>query len=226
MSRDERGRQRGQLSPRLWVPAAAVLVVAIVALSLALLLGGDDGHAIEEPASCVIGTPGCELRQPVHWHADFALYIRGERFDFSDEQFLSGGSDDHHLSENVHIHEPRFNIVHIHLEQTTWHEFFNTLGIGLSDRCLTLPEEEPLCNSETERLSFFLNGVQIDDITFADITDIDRVLISFGSESEAELAQQLASVTDDACIVSGLCLDRVPEGGIEEEACTGSGTCT
>ncbi len=214
---------KGSLSPRLWAPVGGVLVVAVIALGLALLLQ-DDG-ASEEPSSCVLGTPGCELRQPVHWHADFALYIRGERFDFSDERFLSGGEDDH-LSENVHLHEPRYDVVHVHLEQTTWHEFLATLGFALTESCLTPPAGEPLCNSESERLSFFLNGVRLDGIAFEDITDIDRVLISFGSETEAELGAQLASVADDACIVSGLCVDREPEGGIEDEPCTGRGTCT
>ena len=31
---------------------------------------------------CESGTPGCELRQPVHWRANFALYIWRVRYDF------------------------------------------------------------------------------------------------------------------------------------------------
>ena len=199
------------------MPIVAVLSAAIVALAVLLLLNG--GEAAPATVVCEPGTPGCELRQPVHWHADFALYIHGERYDFSQERFLSDEEDE--LSENVHIHEPFHDVVHVHREGTTWREFFGSLGFELTDECLTLPEGDQYCNSETERLSFILNGVRVDALAFQDITDIDRALISFGGESEEELLGQFAEVTDEACILSGLCVDRIPEGGLPPEACGG-----
>lgn len=192
---------------------------AVVALAVLLVVNSGDS----EPAECELGTPGCELRQPVHWHADFALYIRGERYNFGQERFVSGEEDE--LSENVHIHGERGSVVHVHREGTTWREFFDSLGFELSDACLTTPEGEQLCNSETDRLSFVLNGVKLDSLAFQDITDIDRALISYGSESAEELMQQYAKVTDEACIVSLLCEERIPEGGIEDEPCTGRSEC-
>lgn len=208
---------RGALAPRIWIPVVAVLVAAVVALAVLLVLNsGDEGHVT---VVCEPGTPGCELRQGVHWHADFALYIRGERYDFNQERFFS--TVEVELSENAHIHEPYYDIVHAHREGTTWREFFHSLGFELTDQCLTLPTGELLCNSETERLSFIVNGVRVDGLAFQDITDIDRALISFGDESDEELMQQYAEVTDEACILSGLCEARVPEGGLPPEACGG-----
>ena len=222
MTAAERSRPpRGSLPPRAWLPIIVLLVAAVVALAVLLILNSGDGEP--DVVVCEPGTPGCELRQEVHWHADFALYIRGERYDFNQERFVSDEEDQ--LSENVHIHGTRDSVVHVHREGTTWREFFDSLGFELTDQCLTTPEGEQLCNSDTERLSFVLNGVRLDGLAFQDITDIDRALISFGSESDEQLLEQYAQVTDEACIVSLLCEERVPEGGIEEEPCQGRGTC-
>ncbi|MCY3603313.1 MAG: hypothetical protein OXH12_09565 [Chloroflexi bacterium] len=212
---------RGTLAPRIWLPIVALLVAAVVVLAVLLILnGGDDGPVT---VVCEPGTPGCELRQGVHWHADFALYIRGERYDFNQAQFFS--TEERELSENVHLHGTRDSVVHVHREGTTWREFFDSLGFELTDQCLTTPEGEQWCNSETERLSFVLNGVRVDGLAFQDITDIDRALISFGSEGDDQLMQQYSEVTDEACIVSLLCQERIPEGGIEDEPCTGGSEC-
>ena len=212
---------RGALGPRVWIPVVALLAAAVVALAVLLAVSG--GESAPVTVVCEPGTPGCELRQSVHWHADFALYIRGERYDFNQPRFVSDEEDE--LSENVHIHNPRHHVVHVHREGTTWREFFGSIGFELTDQCLTTPEGERLCTSDTERLSFMLNGVRLDGLAFVDITDIDRALISFGSETEAELLEQYAQVTDEACIVSLLCAERVPEGGIEDEPCTGGSEC-
>ena len=207
---------RGALAPRIWLPIVALLIAAVVVLAVLLVLNsGDDGPVT---VVCEPGTPGCELRQSVHWHADFALYINGKRYDFNQERFFS--TTDEELSENVHLHEP-FLVVHVHREGTTWREFFHSLGFELTDQCLTTPEGDTYCTSETERLSFIVNGVRVDGLAFQDITDIDRALISFGDESDEELRQQYAEVNDEACILSGLCVERIPEGGLPPEACGG-----
>ncbi len=212
---------RGALAPRTWIPVVALLAAAVVALAVLLAVNG--GESAPVTVVCEPGTPGCELRQSVHWHADFALYIRGERYDFNQPRFISDEADE--LSGNVHIHNPRHHVVHVHREGTTWREFFDSLGFELTDQCLTTPDGERLCASDTERLSFVLNGVRLDSLAFVDITDIDRALISFGSETEGELLEQYAQVTDEACIVSLLCAERAPEGGIEEEPCAGRSEC-
>jgi methionine synthase II (cobalamin-independent) len=192
-------------------------MAAVVALAVLLVLNGsEDGPA--EPSTPTT-TVGGELRQTVHWHADLALYIRGERYSFDQERFYSTAEEE--LSENVHIHRPWDVVVHVHRESSTWREFFDSLGFELTDACITLPAGERFCNSETERLTFILNGVKVDALAFEDITNIDRVLISFGNESDEELMQRFAEVTSEACILSGLCDERVPEGGIPDEACGG-----
>lgn len=209
------------LAPVVWIPA---LLLLLGALAAAFVFWGDDGSGHQEHAdeTIVLGDAG-SLRQPVHWHADFALFIRGEQFDFNQPGFVSKEGEEH--DPWVHIHEPRYTVVHVHREQTTWDEFFTSIGFKLTDSSITLPSGETYKNSDSEQLKFFVNGIRIDALQFHEIHDLSQVLITFGPESDEEvLATQWPAISDEACIPSGLCADR---GAPEDEPCgKGSGTCT
>ncbi len=209
----EEGGWDGWLSPRQWIPGTVLLLAAIAA---ALFFYFRDDDAGDGPSNI--------NRQELHEHADFALFVRGQEFDFNRPEFLS--TEQEERSKNVHIHPPRLNVVHVHREQTTWDEFFLSLGMELTDSALKLRGGETLRNSGNETLKFFVNGVRVDSIMFMNISDLDRVLISFGSETEeAVRATQLPQVTDEACIVSEVCKARIPPGGLEDEPCTGKAAC-
>ena len=212
----------GWLGPRHWAPIGSILGIAVVALAVLLALGvtGDETVVKE----CKPGEPGCELRQKIHQHADLALFIRGKQFDFGQPQFVSTAEKE--LSPNVHIHDPRHTVVHVHREQTTWDEFFLSLGFELGDTCLKLPSGEKLCTNERETLKFYVNGVKVDSLMFENIASLSRLLISYGSESEAEIQAQVAQITDQACIPAGLCQARGSGAGEHGEPCAaGSDTC-
>lgn len=210
----------GWIGPRTWVPAAVLAVLGIAVFGVLFALGaGKDETVVKQ---CTQGEPGCELRQPVHWHADFAVYVRDQQIRFDDPKYIS--HEDKKLSENVHIHDPRHTVVHVHREQTTWEEFFRSLGWEISDTCLKPAGGERLCSNDRESLKFVVNGVRVDSIRTLEIGDLQRVLISYGSEPEARVAAQFGSVTDQACIPSEACAARAPSGGDPPEPCAKSGT--
>lgn len=219
---NEDQRWDGYLSPRVWFPAGLLALAAIAFLGVMLVLNWGDGEAAS--AAPQLGEDG-SLRHGVHMHADFALQVRGETYDFSQPQFLS--TEEGELSPAVHIHNPRHSVVHVHLSSSTWGEFFQSLGVSLTDSCVTLPDGEQLCNTDDERWTFLVNGVPIDSLRFQYIGDLDRVLLSYGPETQDHLkANWEELVTDEACIPSGICSDRFPPGGIEEEPCSaGSIVC-
>jgi hypothetical protein len=215
MTEETRPGWDGWLSPRIWVPGLVVLLGAIAVLAILALR--DDGTASANPGNPPIGRVG------VHEHADFALYIRGQRFDFNQPQFIS--TAERELSPAAHIHAPRTNVVHVHLDRTTWDEFFRSLGFELTDDSLKLPDGTLLKDNERETLKFYVNGVHVDALMFSNIRDLDRVLISYGPETREEVERtQLPLVTDEACIVSGRCLDRIDPNEPPEE-CSGQGAC-
>ncbi len=203
----------------------ALLVAALgVAAGAGIMAAfGSSSPATEEEPRPRLADPG-ELRQEVHWHADFAIVIDGEPLVLSDERFLS--TEERALSPNVHLHEPRYTVVHVHREQTTWGEFFASLGGDLSDECLTLPEVGNFCADGDRQLRFLVNGVPVDSLRHVQISDLQRVLISYGTETEEELAARFDElVSDEACIPSGRCIARIPSAGEEPEPCAGGTGC-
>lgn len=224
---DEPARWDGWLGPKHWMPIVGVLSVAVIVLVVMLILDtGDGASANDGPAPGVSGG----TRPPTHEHADFALVIRGEKVDFSDPRFISD-TEGKELSENVHIHAPRFSVVHVHRTLTTWDEFFRSLGFTLTDpsfpgttrerTCMELLSGEKLCNSATESWKFIANGVPVDGLANVYIGDLARVLFSYGPESIDEvMAKQWPGVTGEACIPSELCVERIPANE-PKETCSG-----
>ncbi|GIW18048.1 MAG: hypothetical protein KatS3mg064_1205 [Tepidiforma sp.] len=229
------GSSTGPGRPTAWMAAAGVLGIAAAVLA-GLLVWRWDGNG--DAAGTTSSGPGWAAtgpRAPTHEHADFAVVIRGERFDFGQPQFISD-TEGKELSEHVHIHAPRFTVVHVHSTLVTWGEFFQSLGFKLTDpsfpgvtderTCLELPSGEKLCNTASERWSFIANGVPVDGLATVNIGDLDRVLFSYGPETPEEaLAKYWGLVTDQACIPSELCKARIPADE-PPETCSGRGTCT
>ena len=230
-------------SNRLLVPKAllgviGVLAVGVVTLGVLLFLGVNGTTKHEQAltvVSCDGGTPGCELREEIHEHANFAFFTDGKKFDFNKPEFLSVEGQEKDAS--AHIHEPRYGVVHLHRSKTTWNQFFRSLGFDLTDpsfdtvtneqTCLTLPNKEKLCGNATKKFHFIVNGVKVVGVNLTQIHDLDRVLIAYGTETDAQAMALYAQVDDDACIPSLRCPERIPPGEPTEQ-CTGkTGTkCT
>jgi hypothetical protein len=219
----DRERWDGWLGPKQWMPIVGVLSIAVIALGVMLFLNMDDD---EDGGSATQG------RVPTHEHADFALFIRGQKFDFNTDEFMTS-EDETPESDNVHLHEPRSSVVHVHTTLTTWDEFLTSIGFRLDDPsfpgvdgervCMTMPNGEKLCNNGTDTWKFIVNGVAADGVANVNIGDLARVLISYGPETaEQVMATQWPEVSDEACIPSGLCLKR---GTPEEETCGSGQVC-
>lgn len=193
--------------------ATVIVLLLVAAAAVAAACGGDDDNG-GDPTAPTTG----ELRQAVHWHADFALYINGEQFDFNTPDFVS--TEDEELNENVHIHEPRYTVVHAHREQSTWNEFFTSLGMKVTDTCVTLKDGTEYCEDGQNHLDFLVNDVPVDGIRDLDISDLQRVLIWYGPETADQMVGRFNDlVSNEACIPSERCAERVPENP-EPEPCT------
>lgn len=220
----EKSRWDGYLGPRIWLPIVILALAAIAALGIyAWRSDGGGGHDIVIN-QCDPSEPGCELRQTVHWHADFAVVINGETVDFGQPQYVSTEGDE--KSIYAHIHDPRHSVIHVHYEQTTWAEFFESINIQLGDGVVVMDDGTQYVSNDTQKWHYVKNGVVVDTLRFTDIGNLDRVLFIYGDETDAEAIAAWVNVSDEACIPSGLCADRLPPGGLEEEPCSiGSSVC-
>ncbi len=188
--------------------------VLIMAISFLGACSSDDTEPIVFSVS--------DLRQEVHWHADFAVFINGMQINFDEKHHIT--TEKFHVDEYVHIHDPFYGVVQFHREKTKREKFFKTLGWELSERCF-ISDSEEYCSNGSDKLNFYVNGVQIDSITFLEISDLQRVLISYGSQLNAGLIQELGAVGTEACILSELCIDRMPEIDEHPEPCSGRSSC-
>lgn len=141
--------------------------------------------------------------------------------------------DGDELEPDVHIHHPRHTVVHVHRENVTWDRFFSTLGFTFRDPSiptsewaeLTLPDGRRLVDGEGGSFKFWINGVRVIGVADLNIRSMQRVLISFGPESEETvIAEQLPLISSEACIPGQLCPERGSGEGEYGEPCSGTGT--
>ncbi len=165
--------------------------------------------------------PGFNLRtgffeKNQHVHADIQVYIQGKAVNFSEYRFQS--TNQRALTEYIHFHDGRGNVVHLHASGVPLSYLFGTFGGVLNQSCIQVAAGEPLyCSNGADSLSFFVNGqAQLDAGAYV-FKDLDKLLISYGPFN-ADVSAQLASVTSEACIVSGKC--PVPPGyDLHQESC-------
>ena len=150
--------------------------------------------------------------QDFHIHADFKVYLNGIPYNFSKEKYMS------EEDESIHLHDMDGDIIHMHKEGTTLEEFFSSLGMQFTKDCFVLDNKTKYCNSKKNTLKMYVNGKKNTQFQNYVFNDLDRILISYGNETN--LTNQMDSVTDKACIQSGSCPER---GTASEESCA-SGT--
>jgi hypothetical protein len=127
-----------------------------------------------------------------HYHANWAVFVRGERIDLSGERYME---DVFRCKANpalvepedrVHMHNGEHDVVHVHHDGVTWGHFATNLGFSLGDSHLDT-DQHRLRNDGDETLKFILNGEAVESIRNRLIASEDRLLISFGPEQFAEV---------------------------------------
>ena len=119
-----------------------------------------------------------------HAHALILVGIFGDQFDFSVSAYQS-------KSDWIHLEGKRGDLIHRHASGVPLGFLFDTLGIGLTDECYILSDGRQFCTDESYSLKFYINREQIEDITNYVINQGDRILISYGDETEEEIEMQL-----------------------------------
>lgn len=142
--------------------------------------------------------------EPVHYHANWALYVEGERVDLSADRYMEEVdacvSGERLLpTQRVHMHDGLDHVVHVHDEGVTWGDFLTNLGFTLGDEVLVTDTGRRLVSGEEGRLLFVVNGFEVPGVANRLIEPGDRLLISYGDERPEEvLEDRFARVPDDA----------------------------
>ena len=143
----------------------------------------------------------------VHYHANFSLYINGEKDPFDDftqyeeVQACSGETKDNPRGRG-HLHKPNAHVVHVHDNAVTWNAFFANVGYGLTDKAITVTDKVFVDGQDGKELTFILNGKVVDTVSNRIIGNKDALLISYGNESKEELEKRYAAIPKDAEVVN------------------------
>ncbi len=146
---------------------------------------------------------------PPHFHANFALYVNGERIDFTDERFsediawcsISGKQDP---EDRVHLHERNQDTIHVHADGVSWGHFFTNNDIIFSENILQIWEDFEsqswtyTASEWGQKITFMLNGKEIKNPFNKLIGSKDKLLISYGNQTLSETEKLYASVSSNA----------------------------
>ena len=123
-----------------------------------------------------------------HLHADVKVYINGNSIDFSQKKYQLA-------ARYIHFEEGVGDVIHTHATGLTMGHMFSSLGVDFNSNCIEF-ESQDYCNGGSKKLRFYVNGQQNNQFDNYLIKDLDKILLSYGSESEAEIQKQLGSITN------------------------------
>ena len=126
-----------------------------------------------------------------HIHFDFRLYVNGNAIDLSQQKYQL-------RSQYIHMENGDGDIVHVHATGVTLNYFLRTIGFGIDGNCLATDSAGSLCSNGKESLAVYVNGGRKSDAGNYVFRNLDKILVSYGSNSEAEIASETASITDKA----------------------------
>lgn len=138
-----------------------------------------------------------------HYHANFAVYINGERELFKSPMYyeeVSGScalGKDVTPAQRVHLHDEVADVVHVHDHGVTWGDLFMNLHWAVG-RDFIRTSDTILQADDTHHLTYLVNGQAVDDISTQVIRDEDRLLIDFGTTDDATIQKEFKSVATTA----------------------------
>ena len=162
------------------------LITVIVGFSIYTFIDMDtSGPGVPEGA----GKLGDE-----HEHASLLVRIFGDQFDFSTSTYQIKNSW-------IHFEESDGKTIHRHSSGVTLEYLFDSINLtvgkvsidGVLKDCFAFPESDgrKFCTNDDYSLKFYINHQAVGEINDYVIEDGDRILISYGSETQEEINEQL-----------------------------------
>lgn len=140
--------------------------------------------------------------QETHYHSNFAVYINGEREGFAFPTYyeeVAACTTAYHDNPKgrVHMHGQVNDVIHVHDKRVTYGNFFQNIGWGIGRNYLATLDRV-YTEDDTHKLTFLLNGEEIDSVTNRVIGNLDKLLVSYGSEDAEALQAQYDTIADTA----------------------------
>ena len=122
-----------------------------------------------------------------HIHASMLVKIFGDKFDFSTPNYQVKTSW-------IHFENSDGDTIHRHSTGVELEYLFNSMNIGVDDKCFIFPDGRQFCTNEDYSLKFYINEKRVDDISEYIVQEDDRILITYGNEDQEAIEKQLAEL--------------------------------
>lgn len=141
-------------------------------------------------------------KKETHYHANFAVFIDGKRFDFNNFIFYEevqscGGAELNNPRTRVHMHDNVNHVVHVHDTAATWGHFFTNLGMVNGDTVFKT-NTDTYVETKEKPIRFILNDAEVDMTANRTIVSEDVLLVSIGTVADEMLQEQYAQISKDA----------------------------
>ncbi len=146
--------------------------------------------------------------ETTHYHANFALYINGQREQFKGPQYyeeteMCAVDTGMTTNERAHMHDGVNNVVHVEDHAVTWGQFFANLGWYMGPDFIDGPGVSGMMYQATgdSQLHLILNGKDYTGLSGLQDTvihDQDKLLVSYGNLSQATLQQEYNAIPSTA----------------------------
>ena len=143
-----------------------------------------------------------------HYHANFALYINGQREQFKSQMYyeetaMCSVGTTMTPDGRAHMHDNVNNVVHIEDHAVTWGQFFTNLGWYMGPNFIAGfgPNGTMYQENGNSQLHLILNGQDYTDLGGLQntvIRDQDKLLVSFGDLSDTTLQQEYKAIPNTA----------------------------
>ena len=196
-AREERQERREDVvAKRTQAKRKTTLMAAGILALIAVIVGYASFIFITQVDSdSVLGAPeGAGKLGDEHVHSSVLVRIFGDKFDFAVPSYQIKNSW-------IHFEDSDGTTIHRHSTGVTLGFLFDSLNIGIDDKCFVFPDGRQFCTNEDYSLKYYINHQPVSDIRDYIFEDGDRILISFGSETPDEIEDQLFEL--DAQIIKG-----------------------
>jgi|TARA_B110000014_G_C20115624_1_gene589111 hypothetical protein len=184
-ARKEREEKRESFAARRTSQKRTSNLKAIGVLAIIAAIGGYAGYQFVTMEGADMGAPDDAGRLgDEHEHASLLVRIFGDKFDFSLPNYQIKTSW-------IHFEDQDGDTIHRHSSGVELEYLFNSVNIGLSDRCFIFADGRQFCTNDDYSLKYFINHEPVKDIRKYVIQEDDRILVSYGDENKDEIEEQL-----------------------------------
>ena len=170
------------------------LMAAGILVLIALIVGYAGFVFVTSDTNAPGAPPGAGKLGDEHIHASILVRIFGDKFDFSVPTYQI-------KSSWIHFEESDGTTVHRHSSGVELGYLFDTINIGIDNKCYIFPDGRQFCTNEDYSLKYFINHQKVSDIQNYVLEDGDRILITYGSETPEKIEEYLIQL--DSQLIKG-----------------------